>query len=502
MGRAWGGLFSGLRGFAIVDPWWWSLVAVMGAWTWHFARTSLDIHHGFGTSAYDLGLYAQGLWLLSHFQTPFVTLMGRHLFGDHTSFILLLLVPLYWIAPSADTLLFVQSAVIAAGAIPVFLYARHRLESGSLAFVFGAVYLAHPAVGWTNLENFHPDSFLGLFIGMAIWAALSRHWRTYVAFVVLALLVKEDVSLVVLPLGIWVALRRDQRIGLMTIVGSLGYMAFAMLVVMRSLIGVPTRNLWRIPFEGIHGLIATTIYRPGELLAHLRSDDRPWYIWQMLFPSGWAAFRLPDVAAISGLVLFTNVLSTFWYQYQIEYHYSLVAVPALTIGAVHAVGVLRGRGRRLAIGAVVLTAAWSSILWGPLPWSRNELAHWASSHPGAQSARQIIEQVPEDAVLSAHHLVAPHLANRQLIYMFPNPFRVILYGTDDRLVGSRLEDRAEQVEYVLLPVNRTETEARDWAAIEKAFIRVSANEYWELYRRDAPLPVPPSGNDETAQLSL
>lgn len=487
-------LRSALRRPAIVDPWWWPLIAVMAAWTWHFTRTSLSIHHGFGTSAYDLGLYVQGVWLLSRFQTPFVTLMGRHLFGDHTSFILVLLVPFYWIAPSADTLLTIQSAVIAAGAIPIFLYARSRLESSAAGFLFGTIYLAHPAVGWTNLENFHPDSFLGLFIGMAIWAGLSRHWRTYGAFVVLALLVKEDVALVVLPLGVWVALRRDLRIGLLTIAGSLGYMAFAMLVVMRSLIGVPTRNLWRIPFGGIEGLIRTTIYQPAELVAHLRSDGRPWYVYKMLFPAGWAAARLPDVAAISALVLFTNVLSNFWYQFQIEYHYSLVAVPALTLGAVHALGVIPRSRRWVVLGAIALTSLWSTILWSPLPWSRNELAHWAPSHPGAQAARQVVQEVPEGATLSAHHLVASHLANRTLVYMFPNPFRVVLYGPDDRLAGSRLVPQAERVEYVVLPVNRTETEVRDWAAIESAFVRVSKNEFWVLYRKAGPLPEPPTPN--------
>ncbi len=487
-----------LRRLAGADPWWWPLVAVMGTWTWHFTRTSLDIHHGFGTSAYDLGLYVQGVWLLSQFQEPFVTLMGRHLLGDHTSFVLVLLVPFYWIAPSADTLLMAQSAVIAAGAIPVFLYARRRLESGAASFLFGMIYLAHPAVGWTNLENFHPDGFLGFFIGMAVWAALSRHWRTYAAFVALSLLVKEDVALVVLPLGIWVALRRDRRIGLLTIAGSLGYTAFAMLVVMQSLIGVPTRNLWRIPFGGVGGLIDTTIYRPAELLAHLRSEGRPWYLWQMLFPTGLAAARLPDVAAISALVLFTNVLSSFWYQHQIQYHYSLVAVPALTLGAVHALGVVRRPRRWVALGAIMLTSLWSTILWGPLPWSRNDLAHWAPSHPGAQAARRIVQEVPEGAVLSAHHLVASHLANRRLIYMFPNPFRVVLYGPDDRLVGSRLEPEAEQVQYVVIPVNRSETEARDWAAIESAFSRLSGNEYWELYRRAGPLPEPAAVDEASA----
>src|SRR5262249_20523369 len=67
---------------------------------WYFlwsARLSVEIHQGYGTSAFDVGLYDQGLWLLSRFKAPFVTLMGRNLFGDHTSFTLLFLVPLYWI---------------------------------------------------------------------------------------------------------------------------------------------------------------------------------------------------------------------------------------------------------------------------------------------------------------------------------------------------------------------------------------------------------------------
>jgi uncharacterized membrane protein len=74
---------------------------------------------------------------------------------------------------------------------------------------------------------------------------------------------------------------------------------------------------------------------------YLSSEERPWYIWQMTAPFAWLFLRLPSVAAISALVLFTNILSTFWYQHQIEYHYSLIAVPALSIGTVYAIGAVR-----------------------------------------------------------------------------------------------------------------------------------------------------------------
>ncbi len=96
------------------------------------------------------------------------------MFGDHTSFVLLVLVPVYWIAPGAWIMFTAQSAAIAAGAIPVFLYGCRRLGSQWWALVGAGAYLLHPAVGWTNLENFHPDSFLGVFVGFGIYAALER----------------------------------------------------------------------------------------------------------------------------------------------------------------------------------------------------------------------------------------------------------------------------------------------------------------------------------------
>jgi len=69
----------------------------------YFAQRTVGIHNGLGTSAFDFGLYDQGIWLLSRGHAPFVTLMGRNLFGDHSSFILVLLVPLYWIFATTTT---------------------------------------------------------------------------------------------------------------------------------------------------------------------------------------------------------------------------------------------------------------------------------------------------------------------------------------------------------------------------------------------------------------
>ncbi len=456
----------------------------------YFSVITLGVHHGLGTSSYDSALYDQGVWLLSRFDAPFVTLMGRNLFGDHSSFILVFLVPLYWVAPGAWILFVSQATAVALGAVPVYWHARRRLGAGWPATVMALVYLGHPALSWTVMENFHPDSFTAVFVAGAIWAATERRWRPYAVCVVLALLVKEDVALVVVPLGIWVALERRWRVGVATVIGSIGFMLVAMFAVMRSLIGVPTRNTWRIPFDGPTGFIRTALTDPTRVIDHLRSDGRLWYLWQMLAPVGFVFLRAPGVALISALVLFTNILSTFWYQYQIEYHYSLIAVPAIVMGATWAISAMRSEARRRALVLVVAATAVTSALWSPMPWSRVQPGRWGRDHPVAVSAREVVGRVPDGVSVAAHHRLTPHLAYRSEIYQFPNPFRVVLYGVDNSLEGTRLADRADGVDYVVVQRVREGAEAYDFASIEVAFDLEYSNEHWEIWRRDRTVELP------------
>src|SRR5660398_324121 len=77
-----------------------------------YGLKSLNNYWGFNMPSFDFAIYDQGLWLLSRFEEPFVTILGLHLFGDHTSFILLPFVPLYWLWPSGALLLIAQALAL------------------------------------------------------------------------------------------------------------------------------------------------------------------------------------------------------------------------------------------------------------------------------------------------------------------------------------------------------------------------------------------------------
>lgn len=463
---------------------WQILLGIAMAWyVWNFTHTSLRAHYGLGTSAYDFGLYDQGTWLLSRFKAPFVTLMGRNLFGDHTSFIMLLVAPLYWFMPGAGTLFFVQSAVLAGGAIPVYLLARRRLRSEPAAVALGLAFLAHPALGLTNLEGFHPDAFLPLLVGFAIYFAVYSRWLPYSVFVLLALLVKEDVALVVIPLGIWVALRRDRVMGVITVGMGLAFMAFG-LIMFQTLSGRAVPNAWRIPFGGVVGLITAVLRRPGQVVDYLLADGRPWYLWQVTIPYGWLFLVMPEIAAISTLVLGSNIISTFGYQHLIGYHYTVVLLPGLALGTVYALGRLWGRLRVIGVVTVLLLSMWTGYLWGRFPFSRDPGIYWTPSHPVASAAQELIPLVPDDAIVSAHYAITAHLTHRERVYMFPNPFSTVLYGTFTTVLdeGRRLPI-ADQVEYVFVKQVMEERDAEVWQREMADFVVVAENGEWVLYRR-------------------
>ena len=84
-------------------------------------------------TAFDAGIFDQGVWLLSRFKSPFVTIMGLNLFGDHASYILLGFVPLYWIHPSIDWLLAGQTLAWLPRPSPCTFWRKRFLDNSWLA---------------------------------------------------------------------------------------------------------------------------------------------------------------------------------------------------------------------------------------------------------------------------------------------------------------------------------------------------------------------------------
>jgi uncharacterized membrane protein len=445
------------------------VAALIAAYGVRFATLSVQVYDGYGSPGYDMGIFDQGVWLLSRFHTPFVTVMGRNLFGDHTSFVLLLAVPLYWILPEAQTLLVLQTCLIAAAAIPIYLLALKLTRSAVMATALAAAFLLNPALEHGNLEQFHPESFLVPGMALAIYAAVDWKPRLLALTTILCLLVKEDVALLMIPLGVWVALRRNRAWGLAIVTASAAYLVLATQVVIRLLLGTSDFYANRVPFGGFGGLLAEPFAHPIAFWKYVTGGSRPSYAWQMGASFGWVFLVFPEVALIGVLALSENVLSTFPYMHQILYHYSLAIVPVLAMGTVYAVAHLSTARRQWAATAVVTGAAVISCwLWGLAPFSREHtIQPLAPGDPATRAIDRLLTEVPRNAVVSAQYAFVAHLDHRTRIYQWPTPFRA-KYWSMYRQEGQRLRF-AGQVQYLVLPVPLAGGDKRVFASISARF---------------------------------
>jgi uncharacterized membrane protein len=436
------------------------LVALVLLYAGAFTYWTVRNHDGYGTFGFDLGIYDQGVWLLSRFHTPFITIMGRNLFGDHTSFVLLPFVPLYWIAPSAKILLAAQSLALALTAVPIFLIARKRLDDEWLALILAAAVLLQPVLQWTNVEQFHPDAFEVPLAAMALLFMLEQRWTPYFISLGALLSVKEDTPLLVLGIGIYVTVRFNRKVGLITCAAAVGYGLVAVYGVLRALNGIGSLNGWRIPFGGVGGVVRTALAHPVTFFRYLGSDQRPWYLWQLFAPLAVIPVLAPDFVLLALGPFASNLISNFYYQHRIQYHYSTQIVPVLAVATVIAISRLRWEFvRYVAVGTVAFVSVLAAYLWGPMPWARHPTTIGDPSTAAVASVNRAMEHIPDGAIISAYYSYVPHLDHRRQVYEFPVPWHAQYWGTFTQ-EGQRLP-QADDVQYVIVPPSIPDQTSQD-----------------------------------------
>jgi hypothetical protein len=129
--------------------------------------------------AYDLGYYNNTSFNTSHGRQITYLLVsawfderehnGPSVFrGSHLSPIHSLLVPqFYRLFPSILTLMFLQSILLAIGALPLYWFAIERTGRPALALLLGLSYLFHPAILHLAFNDYRP---IALGVGPALWA--------------------------------------------------------------------------------------------------------------------------------------------------------------------------------------------------------------------------------------------------------------------------------------------------------------------------------------------
>ena len=274
------------------------------------SRAALVLHVAVASSP-ELAMADNLMWNLLHGGSLFKFLPrpGTLTFPvtSHAELIAYVLVPIYALYQHPGTLLVLQSVLLGAAALPLFVLARAHV-SPVVASAIALVYLLYPALHAENLSGFHFLALGPMFFWSA-WALLDRGRGRWVGVptvlatalaILLTLAVREDTALWIFVLGAYfIVSGRRPVAGLM--VGAAGIVWFAVInfAVLRRL-GGGTESLLApyggfVPYgkHGMGSVLATVLGNPVLIATTLADMPRLIYLLQMILPLAFLPLRRP-----------------------------------------------------------------------------------------------------------------------------------------------------------------------------------------------------------------
>jgi uncharacterized membrane protein len=477
-----------------------------------FGTLSVLRHETFDTSVFDLGNADQAVWnttqgRILHFTTQ--PRVGESRLGMHVEPILILVALLYFVYPSPKTLLILQTLAIGLSAWPVFLLARRRLGSPWAGVAFVAAYLLWPGLESANLFEFHAVALAPFFL---LWAFYflelaiherheigegqeRRHWALFAFFLLLALSTKEDISLLTVMLGLYVALvRRRVRAGaIIAAVGLAWFIGAVEVVIPYFRRGRESPFLFfyqewgRTPLE----IAWTVISRPGLVFSAVWTLENWHFLRGLLLPFAFLPLLEPAIFTLTAPSLAISLLSANPLIHRIEgYHYAAPFAPFVVIAAVYGAGRLvhwlqfaavrlspiayhlhpsPGSLVSLVSCIVLLTSLYYHYYRGfsPLALPYQPVVVTEHDRLGARLAASI----PPDAAVSAQAELIPHLSQRKRIEVWPNH---------------------DEAQYIFLDVSHPRFDNRDraqehlytWLNLDYSFGLIAGEDGYLLMQRD------------------
>jgi len=400
----------------------WSAIAIWAAGLFAIVRHEFV---NFGTGRFDLGGMVQAVWSTTQGRPLEVTNFSGDVvsrLGGHVDPILILFAPLWLVAASPLTLLFVNVVCIALGALPVYWLARRHLGSEKPAALLGLAYLAYPWVGWAGIDAFHPMTLaIPLFL-FCIWFLDTDRLWAFVPFALLALAAGELMGVTLAALGIWYGLaHRRYSAGVGIAVAAIAWTLVAVYLI------VPAASDGPSVFYGYYGsiggspegVVKTALTDPGAIASALLSSRDVLYLFWLAAPLAGIFLLSRGLAAVAVPQLLTNVLSDNPAMTDPRDHYSAAAIPFLVAGTVLGAARLRSSRKMFSASLVLSLCACCFVLLGPWPGAPGNTPAWDSSvvpSDHAEVLRDAVAFVPDDAPVSATNRAGSHLSARRYFY--------------------------------------------------------------------------------------
>ncbi|HSW87689.1 MAG TPA: DUF2079 domain-containing protein [Candidatus Saccharimonadales bacterium] len=425
-------------------------------------------YDNFYAGRFDLGNMDQTVWNTLHgriFQTTDAngtTIVSRLAF--HADFILILLAPFYVIWQNPKMLLIIQTVVLAAGAIFVYLLGKSILKNKNLALLFASGYLLNPSIAFTNLYDFHPVTLATTFLLGAFYFLKKSKYVLFTIFLILAGLTKEEIWVITALFGLYsILLAKSNSLknnllkifGLVIFIISLGTAYF---LVMHAIPNAKGGAHFALTYYADFGsspsqILKTIFFNPQKTIMTILQPGQLLYLFEIFAPLGFLSFFSPLLLLFTGPDLAVDLLSNSPQFHQIYYQYSASITPFIFISAIYGFKAFIKRFPKFQLHAtyyLLLTILLSAYFFGPLPGSKHpSLTMFDSPLNNANIIENFLTDIPKKYSIAATNNVGAHLSHRQKIFTIPvgiDQADIIIFLLNDAYAQPSLEAQRKMAE--------------------------------------------------------
>lgn len=174
----------------------------------------------------DFGQYDQAIWAVSRFQSPMVDHFVHgfiHVFADHFTPSVFLLVPLYWITSESEVILIAQAIAVGLSGLVLYSIGKTLLKDRFLSIAVVSIYYLFVGLQNAVITEFHELALMTPFFMFTFWAFVRNKRITYFIFLFLTLGFKEVAFLIGISLGIAIFLieKKWRKLAIWTIIISI-----------------------------------------------------------------------------------------------------------------------------------------------------------------------------------------------------------------------------------------------------------------------------------------
>jgi uncharacterized membrane protein len=377
-------------------------------------------HYALFSYAWDLGIFNQTFWSTVNGRFFYYTVepwFGESFFAVHFSPILIFVVPFYAVYPHPETLLVLQSFVIALGIVPLYFLAKAKL-SERWAFLLSASYLMNPLVVGANFYDFHFEAFIPITLFSTIYFLEKGNLKLYTFSLLLSLMVHEYMAVFTILLMVYeMAKRMKSKEALRKIA------VYAILTISLS-------TLWFLSASAIHSHLRKPetesmsiispllgdVGNPVALFSNLGYDlpQKLLYVIMLLAPLLFASLLSSHIFLSIPWLLFTFLLNYRPY-YTLSYQYSLLILPFVYVSSIHGIKKIHSSAlKSINLGRILVLSTFAFFVLS-LTLVQPQLFNLKR----ADSAHDVIQLIPENASVLATNTLFPHVSSRFEAWVLP-----------------------------------------------------------------------------------